>query len=51
MLSLLEKIIFAVALLATLLAAWFAIRRLVAIIGSGHGKPDWNLVPRRLLRN
>ena len=49
MLSLPEKIIFILAALATLVAVFFAIRRLVRIISSGHGKPDWRLAWKRLL--
>ncbi len=48
MLTLPEKIIF---ILATLLTAALVLRasiRIVRIIGRGHGKPDWKLVPRRL---
>ncbi len=49
MLTLPEKIIF---ILAALLTAALVLRvamRIVRIIGRGHGKPDWKLVPRRLL--
>ena len=49
MLSLPEKIIFILATLATLVAVFFAIRRLTRIISSGHGKPDWRLAWKRLL--
>jgi Fe-S oxidoreductase len=49
MLSLPEKIIFSLAVLATLVAVYFAIRRLVAIISGGHGKPDWKLAWKHLL--
>ena len=49
MLSLPEKIIFSLALLATLVAVYFAVRRLVRIISAGHGKPDWKLAWKRLL--
>jgi Fe-S oxidoreductase len=43
-----ERILFLLALLATLIAAGFAIRRLVRIIGRGQGRPDWRAVPRRI---
>ncbi|MCL5428389.1 MAG: heterodisulfide reductase-related iron-sulfur binding cluster [Chloroflexi bacterium] len=49
MLTLPEKIIF---LLAAFITAGLVLRaavRIVRIIGRGHGKPDWKLVPRRLL--
>jgi Fe-S oxidoreductase len=49
MLTLTEKIIFLLAFLATLVAAFFAVRRLVRIISAGHGKPDWKLAWKRLL--
>ncbi len=49
MLTLPEKIIFTLAALATLAAAFFAVRRLVRIISAGHGKPDWRLAWKRLL--
>jgi Fe-S oxidoreductase len=49
MLSNPEKIIFALAALATLIAVLYAVRRLVRIISGGHGKPDWRLAWKRLL--
>ena len=49
MLTLPEKIIFTLAVLATLAAVFFAIRRLVRIISAGHGRPDWKLAWKRLL--
>jgi Fe-S oxidoreductase len=48
MLSIPEKIIFALAALATLIAVFYAVRRLVRIIAGGHGKPDWRLAWKRL---
>ena len=45
-----EKIVFTLAALATLAAVFFAIRRLVRIITAGHGKPDWQLAWKRLLK-
>jgi len=50
MLSSVEKIIFTFASLATVLAAFFAIRRLVVIISSGHGRPDWKSIPSRIFK-
>jgi Fe-S oxidoreductase/nitrate reductase gamma subunit len=50
MLTPIEKIIFALATLATLYAAWRAIWRLVRIIGRGNGQVDWSLAGRRLIR-
>ncbi len=49
MLTLPEKIIFALAALATLISIYFAILRLVRIISAGHGRPDWRLAWKRLL--
>jgi len=49
MLTLIEKIIFSLAALATILAAFFAIRRLARIIGAGLGRPDWSLAWKRLI--
>ncbi len=48
MLSLPEKIAFLLALLVTLILALQATRRLIAILGRGHGRPDWRAIPRRL---
>ncbi len=50
MLSITEKVIFALAALATLIAVYYAILRLVRIIDGGHGKPDWRLAWKRLLK-
>lgn len=49
MLTLPEKIIFALAALATVALVFRAAMRIVRIIGRGHGRPDWRLIPRRLL--
>jgi Fe-S oxidoreductase len=48
MLTLPEKIIFALATLASLTATGFAVRRLVRIITAGQGRPDWRLAGKRL---
>ncbi len=48
MLTLVEKIVFSLAVIATAVAAGLAIRRLISIIGQGQGKPDWRLVLKRL---
>ncbi|MEX2144134.1 MAG: (Fe-S)-binding protein [Anaerolineales bacterium] len=49
MLTVAEKIIFLLAALVTLALVLRAARRIVRIIARGHGKPDWKLVPERLL--
>jgi hypothetical protein len=48
MLSSLEKFIFIFLAIASLIATAFGIRRLVHIIGAGHGKPDLHLAWKRL---
>jgi Fe-S oxidoreductase len=48
MLSFVEKTLFAMAALATFIAVIFALRRLIGIIGQGHGKPDWKAALNRL---
>jgi len=49
MLTVAEKIFFLLAALLTAALVWRAAMRIVRIISRGHGKPDWKLVPRRLL--
>lgn len=49
MLTLPEKIIFVIAAAASGFAALQVALRVVRIIGRGHGKPDWTLIPKRLL--
>ena len=48
MLTLVEKILFGLAVAATLAAAYFAAKRLGGIITGGQGKPDWKLAFKRL---
>lgn len=48
MLTLVEKTLFALAVVATLVATYFAVKRLIGIIGRGQGKPDWKLALMRL---
>ena len=48
MITSVEKIIFAIFALATMVAVYFAVRRLARLIGAGSGKPDWYLAPKRL---
>ena len=48
MLTLVERILFALAALATVIAGLLAVRRLVNIISQGHGRPDWKKAFRRL---
>jgi Fe-S oxidoreductase len=49
MLTTFEKILFAVLVIATLVAVYYAVRRLSRIISTGSGKPDWRLAGKRLL--
>jgi len=48
MLSAIEKILFVVATLASLYFTYRGVMRIVAHISSGQGKPDWNLIWKRL---
>ena len=48
MLTLVEKILFGLAVVATLAAAYLAVKRLIGIITGGRGKPDWKLASKRL---
>src|SRR3990172_5793199 len=49
MLTVPEKVIFILAALLTVGLVLRAAVRIVRIIGRGHGRPDWKLIPRRLL--
>jgi Fe-S oxidoreductase/nitrate reductase gamma subunit len=48
MLSLVEKILFAAAVLASLYFTYRGVMRIIAHISSGQGKPDWKLIWKRL---
>ena len=48
MLTLVEKVLFGLAVVATLAAAYFAVKRLISIITGGQGKADWRLALERL---
>lgn len=48
MLTLPERILFILAVLAAALAVYRVILRIIQIIGRGHGKPDWRLGLKRL---
>jgi len=48
MLTLPEKIIFLLAVAASLYGAYWAAARIIRIISRGRGRPDWKAVPARL---
>jgi len=48
MLSWIEKILFALAALASIVSALYTARRIVRIIRRGHGRPDWFTARKRL---
>ena len=47
MLTLIEKILFVIAVLVSLIYTWIGVRRIIKIIGRGQGKPDWKLLRKR----
>jgi hypothetical protein len=48
MLTLIEKILFATAVLVSLYFTWVGVGRIIKIIARGQGKPDWSLAWKRL---
>ena len=48
MLSLIEKVLFVLATAASLYFTYKGVRRILSHIASGQGKPDWNLIWKRL---
>jgi len=48
MLTLVEKILFIVAVAVSGYYTWQGVQRMIAIIGRGQGKPDWNLAKKRV---
>jgi Fe-S oxidoreductase len=48
MLTTLERIIFAIAVVLSLFLTGLAVRRIFRIIQRGHGRPDWSLLKSRL---
>jgi len=48
MLTLVEKILFVVAVLSSLYLTWMGVQRIIRIISRGQGKPDWTLIRKRL---
>ena len=48
MLTLVEKILFIIAVALSGYYTWQGVQRMIAIIGRGQGKPDWNLAKERI---
>ena len=48
MLTLVEKILFVLAVIGSLYFTWIGVQRIIKIISRGQGKPDWNLLRKRL---
>ena len=48
MLSPVEKVLFVLAVAASLYFTYRGVRRIISHIGSGHGRPDWSLVWKRI---
>ena len=48
MLTIVEKILFVIAVLISLYFTWIGVQRIIKIIGRGQGKPDWTLLRKRL---
>lgn len=48
MLTLVEKILFVLAVLGSLYFTWIGVQRIIKIISRGQGKPDWSLARKRL---
>jgi Fe-S oxidoreductase len=48
MLTVVEKLLFALAVVASLYFTWRGVQRITKHISSGHGKIDWSLIPKRI---
>ena len=48
MLTVIEKFLFALAVVASLYFTWLGVQRIIKHISSGHGKIDWSLVWKRI---
>jgi Fe-S oxidoreductase len=48
MLTLVEKVLFVVAVLISLYYTWRGVQRIIKIIGRGQGRPDWSVAWKRL---
>lgn len=49
MLTSIEKLIFIIATLVTIYAVLIVTLRILRTIGRGHGKPDWGVIPKRIV--
>src|SRR5512135_1784157 len=47
-LTLTEKILFALAVVASLYFTWHGVQRIIRLISSGHGKVTWSLIWKRI---
>ena len=50
MLTLIEKIVFILAVLASAYGGYIGALNIIHIVSQGHGKPDWNLAWKRLIK-
>jgi Fe-S oxidoreductase len=48
MLTPVEKILFVIAIGVSLFYTWRGVRRIINIISSGHGRPDWRIARQRI---
>jgi len=49
MLTIPEKILFLIAVITSGFATWRGVLRIIRIISKGGGKPDWRIIPSRLI--
>jgi Fe-S oxidoreductase len=47
MLTIVEKVLFAIAVVVSLYYTWKGVQRIIQNIASGQGKPDWNVVTKK----
>ncbi len=45
-----EKVLFLLAMLASLYFTARGVQRIIRLIGNGQGRPDWSLIPQRLIK-
>ena len=49
MLSSIEKVIFLLALIASMYGAYYGAKRIIGSIRRGHGKVDWGVAKKRIV--